>query len=641
MRLQQSFFWWIAVTAILPLTVLMLVLTLYGERVYREQVSQEIHGSLSNISVDLERSLAYERSIMLQVSSSLAMKRYLPVLQAVKKGELLPDFNARTNHLNRFLLSFNNILQGQGVLRVIDLKGNTLVKVGLGAITPPSFDGFEAIPYAEQERSVANERVEGELAQLPDNEVSFMALIRGKLEQTLLDGVIPLTLQNERIGYLVTSLTGQQLDYILQLAPRPYEGKLSLIEVNSDIAERHGRVLYNDDQSLLFAEPGDQAEFVSEQVINAAQDHPEGEFRANGESVYFTETFPYPDRLMSWIISFRIPNEAIGSPFQRLRYGILIFAILVMLFSLAVAHFGARRIAQPVAQLVESLRALSRGDRVQAPTSHGIDEIAELETAFNDMQENLDIAQSERDRAQDMAMQNAKLASVGQLAAGIGHELNNPLNNVLSYARLIDKDLNAGREVNTDDAKAIIDECGRASDIIRGILNFSRQVPVHFSEFMIREWLQQTLSLAQTTAKEHGVKLLLTEGDDFEVLADRGQLQQAMINLIVNAIQASEQAAVVSITAEKLVDHYRIQVFNPCAGIDDADMNRLFEPFFTTKDVGKGSGLGLSITLGIVEQHQGALQVENISDDGKTITGVMATIAVPLRPEQNLVNSTS
>lgn len=637
MRLQQSFFWWIAVTAILPLTFLILVLTLYGEHIYREQVSQEIHASLDNISSDLERSLAYERSIMLQVSNSLAMQRYLPALKSIKHGKLLSDFNARTDHLNRFLLNFNNILQSQGTLRVLDLKGNTLVKVGLGIITPPSFDGFEAIPYAEQERNIGDQIPE-KLMQLRNGEVNFIALIGDKLEQTILDGVIPLQYRNEHVGYLATSLKGQQLDYILQLAPRPYQGKLSLVEMNSGEPDRHGRVLYNDDHSLLFSAPGTATEFTSTKVINAAQDYPDGKFRTDQEIIYFTEIFPYPDRLLSWIISISIPQEAVSSPFQRLRYGILVFAILVMLFSLIVAHIGARKIAQPVAQLVKNLHAIAQGNRAKTPVSHDIDELVELETAFNDMQKNLGMVQGERDQAQEIAVQNAKLASVGQLAAGIGHELNNPLNNVLSYARLIERDIATRRAVNPGDASAIIDECKRASAIIRGILNFSRQVPVHFTEFMIRGWLQQTLTLSQPMAKEHQVSLLLTKSEDFKIFADCGQLQQSLINLLVNAIQASEPETVVTLSTKRFNDHYHIQVFNLGANIDETDIDHLFEPFFTTKGVGKGSGLGLSITLGIVEQHQGTLQVQNINEDEST--GVMVTIVLPLRPEQNLVNST-
>ncbi len=632
MRLQQSFFWWIAISAVLPLTLLMFGLTIYGERLYREQIRQEIHASLSNISVGIERSLSYERGIVLQIANSPAMRRYLPVLQAASQGRLPADFDSGTDRLNRFLLSFNDITRGQGILRVLDLRGNTLIKVRLGQITPLSFDGFEDIPYAEPERGLDVAEFAEKLDELKSGEVNYINLFDRGVDQTLLDGVVPLDLDGEQVGYLATSLTGQQLDYILQLAPRPYHGRISLIEINHDMPDRHGRILYDDDQSLLFSVPGGFTQFVPGSLLGAVQDYPDGEIREIQKTVYFSETFPYPDRLLSWLIGIWIDDSEVNEPFQRLRYGILLFALATLLLSLFVAHIGAARIARPVSQLVENFRAMSRGEKAMALQVHDTEEIAELSVAFNDMQESLNLIQNERDRAKDMAMQNAKLAGVGQLAAGIGHELNNPLNNVISYARLIEKDISAGKAASSSDVVAIREECERASVVIQGILNFSRQVPVNYTQFDIREWLLQTRTLVLSVAGERKVGIDIECESDFTVCGDRGRLQQAFINLLMNAIQASEAGGTVEVTAGKIRDNYQLSVFNAGQGIADDVMERLFEPFFTTKSIGEGSGLGLSIALGIVEQHHGALQLENMADESGTIIGVMASMVMLANP---------
>ena len=257
MRLQQSIFLWIAVSAILPLTLVILALTVYGERLYRQQVTQEINASLGNVITDIERNLAYERSILLRIVSSSAVQKYLPVLDVARDGEMHPDFNAKTDRLNRFLLSFNDILLGQGTFRVLDLKGNTLVKVGFGRITPASFDGFESFPFAEQEHVDISGALKAQMDEIKSSEVNFLSLLPDNRDKPMLDGVVPLIYRGERVGYLVSSLIGLQLDYILQLAPRPYQGKLSVIEVVPDMPARHGRLLYDDSRSVFFSDDAD------------------------------------------------------------------------------------------------------------------------------------------------------------------------------------------------------------------------------------------------------------------------------------------------------------------------------------------------------------------------------------------------
>ncbi len=633
MRLQQSFFWWIAISAVLPLTLLVLGLTIYGEWLYREQIRREIHVSLGNISTGIQRSLAEERDIVLQIANSSAVRRYLPVLQAVSRRESPPaSFRSETDIVSRFLLSFNDITRWQTILRVLDLRGNTLIKVSFGRISPPSFEGIEDIPYVEPERGLSIAGFAQKLGDLKPGEISYMSLFDSGAGQALLDGVVPLVAGSEHVGYLTTSLVGQQLDYILQLAPRPYHGRLSLIEINHDMPDRHGRILYDDDQSLLFSAPGGLARFVPDSLLGAVQDYPDGEIREDQKTVYFSETFPYPDRLLSWFIGIWVDDSEFNEPFRHLRYGILLFALATLLLSLFVAHIGAARIARPVSQLVKNFRAMSRGEQTISLHAQDTQEMAELSAAFNDMQRNLSLIQNERDRAKDMAMQNAKLAGLGQLAAGIGHELNNPLNNVISYARLIEKDISAGRAANSSDVVAIREECERASVIIQGILNFSRQVPVNYTQFDICAWLLQTRTLVLSVAAGRKVGINIECASDFTVCGDRGRLQQALINLLMNAIQASEADATVEVVAEEVGDNYRLSIFNAGQGIADDAMEHLFEPFFTTKMIGEGSGLGLSIALGIVEQHQGALLLQNIADESSMVIGVMASMVMPVNP---------
>ncbi|TNF97771.1 MAG: HAMP domain-containing histidine kinase [Gammaproteobacteria bacterium] len=633
MRLQQSFFLWIAISAIIPLTLLILGLTIYGEKLYQQQIGREINASLSNIITDLDRDLAYERRIMLEVANSPTMQQYMPVLEAALSGHIHSEFYERTESLNQFLLSFSTIVQGQGVLRVLDLSGNSLIKVSIGQYAPPAFDGIESFPYAEQERESIDDNLHSMLLELPTGSVSFINLLKSSSDQALLDGVVPLVYNNQRVGYLSTSLSGEQLDYILQLAPRIYDGQLLIVEANPDDTERDGYVMYDDKKSLLFSTPGDSSRDEEIDILLAASfDKPDGHVQISDQqqTLYYNEFFPYPDRLLNWIIALRVDHRIISKPFEQIRYAIIFFALIALLASLIAAHFGADRITKPVLLLVENLRALAQGKDAARATISGTEEIQELNAAFNFLQDNLEAVEKERDRAHDMMLQNAKLASIGQLAAGIGHELNNPLNNILSYAKLIGRELESDLASARDDLATLEEEGQRASRIVQDILNFSRQVPAHFADFQLSTWLEQTINLVQSTARKKNVTIDYRIDQDITVKGDRGLLQQAVINLIINAIQASPEGGNVLISIEHNDENYVLSVRDMGKGINPEIMDRLFDPFFTTKDTGEGTGLGLSITLGIVEQHGGALQVENITDGH----GVIVRMALPVKPDE-------
>lgn len=624
-------------SAILPLTIVILALTVYGERLYRQQVTQQVFASLSNVISDIDRNLSNERDIVLRIVSSAAVRQYLPVLATAHLGQRHPQFYARTDKLNRFLLSFNNILPGQGTFRVLDLNGNILVKVGFGRITPPSFDGFEEFPFAEEEQLNIAGQLKTQLEEINNTEVSFMSLLTENRDKPMLDGVAPLVYEGKRIGYLVSSVVGLQLDYILQLAPRPYEGKLSVIELNSDDPLRNGSKLYDDSEALFFTDTDTDNRFASASLLAAIQEDPDGKYinKDNGTTTYFSETFPYPDRLISWIIAIEVDDGMVSRPFKRLRWGILIFAFVILVLSIVVAQFAAGKIARPLALLVENLRAISMGKHTRSLPRQQTRELNQLSLAFNEMQRNLGTAESERDQARDMMLQNAKLASIGQLAAGIGHELNNPLNNILSYASLIEREADSDSGAVRSDIEALRGEAERASKIVQGILGFSRQMPTSFGRFSVMGWLKQSIELVQATALKRSVKIELVMDADYEVTADRALLQQAIINLLINAIQASPEGATVSVYASKDGEHHSVIIDDSGHGIDDETIDHLFEPFFTTKDVGEGSGLGLSITLGIVEQHQGALQLQNRYDEDHKVIGVRATMAMPVEVNED------
>jgi len=178
--------------------------------------------------------------------------------------------------------------------------------------------------------------------------------------------------------------------------------------------------------------------------------------------------------------------------------------------------------------------------------------------------------------------------------------------------------------------QSLREETLRASEIVKGILNFARQVPPQYSHFKVQPWLENTLNLVLQAAKTRQVQLELHNSYDGELEGDRGQLQQALVNLLLNAIQASPGDSKVRLNAHCEDEQLILTVSDEGTGISEDTLDNIFDPFFTTKPEGEGSGLGLSISLGIIERHQGQLEIANNPQ-----RGVTATITLPLQAQVN------
>jgi two-component system NtrC family sensor kinase len=374
--------------------------------------------------------------------------------------------------------------------------------------------------------------------------------------------------------------------------------------------------------------------------LEYASDNQEGIFNtSDGQQIYYTELFPYPNQFTIWLVASRIDTDQISAPFTQIRIGIWLVATAALFISLLLTDLGARRIARPLCQLASHIKAFADGDRQQhVTTRQPTDEVRALATAFNYLTDTLQIAETERDRAQHMVLQSNKLASIGQMAAGIGHEINNPLNNILSYTKLLSRNLeqhsdkldSASQQQLLADLQSLREETLRASEIVKGILNFARQVPPQYSRFKVQPWLENTLNLVRQAAKTRQIQLELHNSYDGELEGDRGQLQQALVNLLLNAIQASPGDSKVRLNAHREDEQLILTVSDEGTGISEDTLDNIFDPFFTTKPEGEGSGLGLSISLGIIERHQGQLEIANNPQ-----RGVTATITLPLQAQVN------
>jgi signal transduction histidine kinase len=238
---------------------------------------------------------------------------------------------------------------------------------------------------------------------------------------------------------------------------------------------------------------------------------------------------------------------------------------------------------------------------------------------------------SELARLQKQLIQAEKLASVGRLAAGVAHEINNPLTGILTYGHFLKK--KAG-EINLvqEYSEIIINETMRCRKIIRGLLDFARQPESEKKLTDINKIVKDTLLLIEHQASMKNVKILTELNEQLPMITvDSNQIQEVFMNIILNALDAMPDGGLLTISSDSLpsfggagvgsiVDgrYIEIKFTDTGCGIPEENLNKLFDPFFTTKKVGEGTGLGLFVSHGIIEEHNGTIEVQSEIGKGST-----------------------
>jgi signal transduction histidine kinase len=225
---------------------------------------------------------------------------------------------------------------------------------------------------------------------------------------------------------------------------------------------------------------------------------------------------------------------------------------------------------------------------------------------------------------QEQLIQAEKLTSLGQMAASIAHEVNNPLAGVLVYTQLLARKLNSGtftKEGALETLTKMETELTRSSRLIRNLLDFSRQSPPALREVSINNVLERAIDLVAFSAKPKGVKIEKELNPSLpDIMADFDQLQQVSVNLIINALQAMPEGGTLTLRTSTDNSHLKIEVQDTGHGISKENMRKLFTPFFTTKEKGKGVGLGLAVAYGIIQRHKGRIEVQSQVGKGTTFT---------------------
>jgi len=333
---------------------------------------------------------------------------------------------------------------------------------------------------------------------------------------------------------------------------------------------------------------------------------------------------------------------------NRVMLTFALIAVLFVIFLLVILNFSTTRIIRPLQRMVRATQEIANGDLSHKVDVRSGDEIGTLADSFNQMTDHLRKANDSliewgttlekkvEERTKELVeiqahlVQSEKLASIGKLAAGIAHEINNPLGGILLYSHLILEDTEKNHP-HYENLKKIVKETTRCKDIVKGLLEFARPKEPEMGMVDMNELLNKSLTLMERQALFQNIDIRKSYKPGLpKIFADGAQLQQVFINIILNAAEAmnGNGALTLKTSVDTGRDMISIEFTDTGHGIREEDKKRLFEPFFSTKEVGKGTGLGLAISYGIVQKHRGVIEVQSEAGHGATFT-----VKLPLKRE--------
>jgi len=300
-------------------------------------------------------------------------------------------------------------------------------------------------------------------------------------------------------------------------------------------------------------------------------------------------------------------------------------------------------------EIMSKLRAENIGEKGKLPvtkvnilTRHGEEIPVEMTAAiiyedgeesataaiFNDLRERLAV-DKKLSEAQNQVMQTEKMASLGRLAAGVAHEINNPLTSILLYGNIMQEKLEKDHPLGKN-LDYILEDAERCRDIVKNLLAYSRQTNPKKDVFLINSLVEESLGLIRDQKLFMHIKVVKDlAAIPIYINADKNQLCQVVINLIINALDAMNGTGTLTFktSGDPRSGRAYLEICDNGCGISQEDMSKIFDPFFTTKAPGKGTGLGLSMAYGVLEENRGKISVKETGPGGTTIMLQLPAIA--------------
>ncbi len=471
------------------------------------------------------------------------------------------------------------------------------------------------------------------------------------LSDTLLRGLERHMLRNERTE-LVASLTA--------IAHQPLMSELRLFDAEgrtafSNRAAENGRVANKREATCIACHrPGGTPANLDPRARSRVVGQRDGRILATVTPVYnrpacseaACHAHPADQRVLGVLeVGVSLADvDGTLSALQRTTAGVGLLTI-AGIAGVAIA-FTRRRLVHPIEQLASGVNRVTLGELKQPVPVLGTGEIAELAAAFNDMEERLADVRRQRlalldslerqveertaalQHAQERLVQTEKLSSLGRLAASIAHEINNPLAGILTFAKLITRQLlegvpdDATRDKLVKHLRLVEQETERCCGIVRGLLDFARERPLDLAAVDVNAAVTEAVFLVRNQIGLQNITLEEALGTVPPIQADPRQIRQALLNVIINACDAMPNGGALRLETVALENGtIEVRIVDTGIGILPEQMKKVLDPFYTTKE--KGTGLGLSVVYGIIERHGGSLRIDSAVGRGTTVILVL------------------
>ncbi|MBN2620416.1 cache domain-containing protein [candidate division WOR-3 bacterium] len=333
---------------------------------------------------------------------------------------------------------------------------------------------------------------------------------------------------------------------------------------------------------------------------------------------------------------------------RRVVYTFISIALLCVVLLIVIAYITSTAIIRPLKELLAATNSVAKGDLTQRVIVTQQDEVGTLAQSFNHMiaelaktkqkydeltdtlEQKVEEKTAELEKTRDHLIQSEKLTSLGRLAAGVAHEINNPLTSILINSHLVAEKIQDQKSVQKN-LDLIIGEINRCSRIVKGLLEFSRQ---HIPKKVLTDIsaaMEKTLLLFESQVLLHNVTIQRNFASGLPmVMADENMMKQVFTNFVLNALDAMPNGGVLTIASQKDDTGKAIVLsFQDTGyGIEKEHLKKIFDPFFTTKGTG-GTGLGLAVSYGIIQQHGGAISVNSVVEQGTTFTITLPVEGIP------------
>ena len=368
----------------------------------------------------------------------------------------------------------------------------------------------------------------------------------------------------------------------------------------------------------------------------------------NEESCYMASCHFHPESFrVLGVLDVVVSLEKMHSLLDAYRNrSLALTLLLIALTSLSLTLFTQKLVNRPVRELLEHTKMLSRGELDSLVPSFANDELGELADSFNAMTLNLKKAREELEgwgrnleqivqqrthevtQIQAQLVRSEKLASLGELVAGIAHEINNPLTGILVFSSLIHSNDKLDDTLRND-IETVMRETKRCAEIVKGLLEFARCSTPEMRLCSVNQVSEAALSLIEHQILFQDITVVRQYHDIPHLLIDPNQFEQVLVNMFLNAGQAMLGEGVLTVASgvEKASGCVFVRISDNGCGISEGNLARIFDPFFSTKE-NKGTGLGLSVSYGIIEKHGGKIDVQSELGVGTTFT-----IRLPMRQQ--------